>query len=178
MSDKKYYLFLFVPPGATARDMGLELCLLHNTFDFLSDDNTYIADVGFEYSGHCLVMIHMTVEGIDLDEFIESRQNLFLKEKYPRFRLWTAAKGYILSAEATDWEYNKYLVDECKCDVFRWKGKEYRPLDEQVKSVYEKYKGRTARPRKKRRWPDKQWKSNIVVESADNPQAKREELKK
>lgn len=162
----RYYLFLSVPVGIDRDKLGLELCILHNAFDFLSKDKRYYAVLGYEYSGKTLVQVHLDVTGINLEEFIDRKQNRFITENYPRFRLWTLAKGYILSADETDWENHKYLENGCR-DVFTWKGEGYRAQDEEIKSVYEKYKDKKPelRPKPKTRRIPKYWKSNIVVES-------------
>lgn len=94
---ERYYLFLSVPAGIDRDKLGLELCILHNAFDFLSKDKRYYAVLGYEYSGKTLVQVHLDVTGINLEEFIDRKQNRFITENYPRFRLWTLAKGYILS---------------------------------------------------------------------------------
>jgi len=132
---ERYYLFLFVPPSVDMRQVGRELCLLHNAFDFLSEDKEYCVDFGYEYSGIRLVMIHMTVYGIDLEKFVVRRRRIFLKDKYPIFRLWTLEKGYILSAEESGWEYNKYLAGDGVCkEIVSWKGKNYQRR--KIKSVF------------------------------------------
>lgn len=95
---ERYYLFLSVPAGIRPRQARLGgLCILHNAFDFLSKDKRYYAVLGYEYSGKTLVQVHLDVTGINLEEFIDRKQNRFITENYPRFRLWTLAKGYILS---------------------------------------------------------------------------------
>ena len=124
MTEKKYYLSLFVPPRSELRDISPELCLLHNALDFLSEDKAYCVDLGYEYSGHWLVMIHLTVYGIDLSPFIVWRGNRWLKEDYPKFRLWTVADGYIIDSEETDWDSHPYIPEGR--EVVSWKGDCYR----------------------------------------------------
>ena len=124
MTDKKYYISLFVPRRSTLETIAPELCLLHNILDFLSDDKNYCVDLGYVFSGQWLIMIHLTVYGIDLEPFIVYRKNKIFEEVYPKFRLWTIADGYIIDSEETDWESHKYLPEGK--EVISWKGRNYR----------------------------------------------------
>ena len=124
MTDKKYYLSLFVPSRSRLEDIDPELCLLRNTFDYLSGKKDYCVDLGYEYSGNWLIMIHMTVYGIDLDPFIVRRGNRWLKEVFPKFRLWTVADGYIIEAEELKGSGHPYL--SAGKEVLSWKGVCYR----------------------------------------------------
>lgn len=124
MTDKKYYLSLFVPSRSRLEDIDPELCLLRNTFDYLSGKKDYCVDLGYEYSGNWLIMIHMTVYGIDLDPFIVRRGNRWLKEPFPKFRLWTVADGYIIEAEELKGVAHPYLAEGK--EILSWKGAYYR----------------------------------------------------
>lgn len=57
-------------------------------------------------------------------------------------------KDISFPADETDWENHKYLENGCR-DVFTWKGEGYRAQDEEIKSVYEKYKDKKPEQRPK-----------------------------